>query len=87
MLNMIVGRNGMANHPGRVDLLKHAPQFDEVAGIPEVWDDDVPKWRAAYSFRYNRQTSLTDKDIVNLIAYSDDDMDDSDKAEYMCCNE
>jgi hypothetical protein len=80
----------VANHPGRVDLLTLAPDFEEVK-----YNVMMPLFTATYKsmfyFKYNRITTLTNDDIINLIAYIDCDtaigMTDGDWCQYMLCNE
>lgn len=50
-----------------------APAFDEIDSIPEVRTEDVPAKRKLFEEAVGRPTTLEDDDIVNLIAYSEDD--------------
>lgn len=54
---------------------KH-PAYDEVSIIPEVRSESVPQYKAAYLKAFNRETTLTDDEIVNIIASDDDGPND-----------
>lgn len=50
-----------------------APNYDDIASIPEIWSQDIPNRRKDYIKAKGVDTTLTDADIVNMIAYAEDD--------------
>lgn len=54
-----------------------APAYEEIADIPEIVDD-IKRHRMSYKRLTGKDTELSNEDILNMIAWSDDDKDDGD---------
>lgn len=50
-----------------------AEAYVEIEDIPEVRGEDVPRMRKFYRDAFGKETTLSEDDIVNCIAYSPDE--------------
>lgn len=60
-----------------------APAYAEINDIPEVRGEDVPNARRVFIQATGRDTTLSDDDIVNIIAWTCDGYDDEGMVQAM----
>jgi len=53
--------------------MKKSLMFDDIADLFKSGDDNVERYKNFYRSTFHRSTSLSDDDIINLVADSQDD--------------
>lgn len=59
---------------------KRNPMFGEIKDLFESGDDNTLKYRGYYFARYGKGTTLSDDDIIDVVAATDDDCSPEDWA-------